>query len=175
YGDVAPLDEIAALKSEFGYRLIVDESLAFGVLGDGGWGAAEHFGVEGDVEIRTASLENAVASIGGITVGDEEVVDHQRLSGAGYCFSASAPPFVAAAAVASLEILGGAEGKVLRRRLRENIGLLREGIGRINGVELWRGSELSPLVFFTMPGGSEESERERLRQVTSALLKSGVS
>ncbi len=35
---------------------------------------------------------------------DEQVVDHQRLSGAGYCFSASAPPFTSSAAVAALEV-----------------------------------------------------------------------
>jgi serine palmitoyltransferase len=44
-------------------------------------------------EIVTFSLEYAMGSIVGITVGNEEVVDHQRLSGAGYCFSAASPPF----------------------------------------------------------------------------------
>ena len=37
-------------------------------------------------EILTFSLENALGSVGGMTVGSEEVVDHQRLSGAGECF-----------------------------------------------------------------------------------------
>ncbi len=34
-----------------------------------------------------------------------QVVDHQRLSGAGYCFSASAPPFTCAIATKSIELL----------------------------------------------------------------------
>jgi len=50
-------------------------------------------------------LENAIGSIGGITAGSDEVVDHQRLSGSGYVFSASSPPFTATAAIKSLELL----------------------------------------------------------------------
>jgi serine palmitoyltransferase len=43
--------------------------------------------------------------VGGLCLGNLEVVDHQRLSGAGYCFSASAPPFVSAVAEAALGLL----------------------------------------------------------------------
>ena len=42
-----------------------------------------------------AAAGNALASIGGFCCGDREVVDHQRLSGLGYCFSASLPPYLA--------------------------------------------------------------------------------
>lgn len=56
-GDIAPLDKIFELKEKFKYRLIVDESLSFGVLGDTGRGAAEYFGLEpGQVEIVAASM-----------------------------------------------------------------------------------------------------------------------
>ena len=55
-------------------------------------------------EIVTINFETSMGSIGGITtIGNEEVVDHQRLSGAGYCFSASLPPSLASAAQASLK------------------------------------------------------------------------
>jgi len=107
YGDLAPIDEIVRLKHEFGYRLIVDESFSFGSVGNNGKGAIDLHGMKvmDDVEIVTISLENAIASVGGICIGDEEIVDHQRLSGAGYCFSASAPPFTASAAIASIRAI----------------------------------------------------------------------
>ena len=35
----------------------------------------------------TVAMDTALASVGGLCVGTREVVDHQRLSGAGYCFS----------------------------------------------------------------------------------------
>ena len=106
-GQIVPLDELVQLKHQFRYRLILDESHSFGVLGKTGRGVTELYGQEfqRDVEITTISLENAMGSVGGITTGSEEVVDHQRLSGSGYCFSASSPPFTATAAIASLEML----------------------------------------------------------------------
>jgi serine palmitoyltransferase len=109
WGTIAPLKEIVALKEEFHYRLIVDDSHGIGTLGKNGRGSLEHAGLKPMVhcEILTFSLENALGSVGGMTVGSEEVVDHQRLSGAGYCFSASAPPFLSKVCVASVKRLQG--------------------------------------------------------------------
>jgi serine palmitoyltransferase len=56
-------------------------------------------------EFVILNLENLMGSIGGITIGNEEVVDQQRLNGAGYCFSVSTPPFLTAAAEASLKTM----------------------------------------------------------------------
>ncbi len=56
-GDLAPLDQIFKLKEKYKYRLVLDESLSFGVLGATGRGAAEHFGLmPGQVEIVAASM-----------------------------------------------------------------------------------------------------------------------
>lgn len=56
-GDIAPLDQIFNLKEKFKYRLVLDESLSFGVLGATGRGAAEKFGLRpGQVEIVAASM-----------------------------------------------------------------------------------------------------------------------
>ena len=50
----------------------------------------------------TIAMDNVLASVGGVCVGTREVVDHQRLSGPGYCFSASACPFLSVAASQAL-------------------------------------------------------------------------
>lgn len=55
-----------------------------------------------DVDVIIATLGGALASVGGFCVASREIVDHQRLSGAGYCFSASLPPFLAVAASEAL-------------------------------------------------------------------------
>ena len=97
YGDLAPLADICALKRQFCYRLLVDESMSFGSLpGGAGRGAAEHAGVPaGEVEIITASLGNTLGSVGGFCAGSKQVISHQRLNASGYCFSASLPPYLA--------------------------------------------------------------------------------
>eukprot|EP00978_Attheya_sp_CCMP212_P017526 scaffold46830_cov62-Attheya_sp.AAC.5 len=149
-GRIAPLDELSALKAEFKYRLIVDESCSFGTLGKTGRGVLEMYDRRPmeHAEIVTISLENALGSIGGVCVGNEEVVDHQRLSGAGYCFSASAPPFVASAAVAALDRLQN-EPSILAQ-LKSNVSYmyqkLRSSVILCNWLVV-TSDDLSPLVF----------------------------
>ena len=56
-GDMAPLRKLYELKEKYKFRLIVDESMSFGVLGETGRGACEHFGLRpSDVEIVCASM-----------------------------------------------------------------------------------------------------------------------
>ena len=69
---IAPLDEIVKLKEEFFYQLILDISHGM---------TLECFGLRPMVhcEILTFSLEHSLGSVGGVRVGCEEVVNHQRL------------------------------------------------------------------------------------------------
>lgn len=78
---------------------------------------------------------NALASVGGFCAGDREIVDHQRLSGLGYCFSASLPPFLAIAAVGALDVLES-QSKTLLPTLAENARLLRSKLAEVSGVSL---------------------------------------
>lgn len=64
----------------------------------------------------------------------EQVVDHQRLSAAGYCYSASAPPFVSAAASCALRILRAEP--VLVTALKRNAEFLHKGVSAIRGLEV---------------------------------------
>lgn len=106
YGDIAPLDKIVEFKRKYKWRIFCDETCSFGVLGKHGIGITEHFNLPvSTIEILVASLATTLASVGGFCVGVHEVVEHQRLNGAGYCFSASAPPFLATVAQTALSIL----------------------------------------------------------------------
>ena len=118
-GSLAPLPDIMRLAREYKWRVILDDSCAFGVLGETGRGTPEHFGMreEEGPSVLVGSLSTALGSVGGFCVGTREVVEHQRLSGVGYCFSASAPPYLCASAVAALEALG--KNPSLPRALRE--------------------------------------------------------
>ncbi|RXN11807.1 serine palmitoyltransferase 1 [Labeo rohita] len=104
--DICPLPELLKLKYKYKVRIFLEESMSFGVLGEHGRGVTEHFGVNiDDIDLISANMENAVASIGGFCCGRSFVIDHQRLSGQGYCFSASLPPMLAAAAIEALNIM----------------------------------------------------------------------
>lgn len=151
-GEVAPLAQIAVLKEKYKYRLIVDESVGLGVLGTGGRGAAQAAGLNADdVEIVGASLGNAIATVGGFCAGDREIVDHQRLSGLGYCFSASLPPYLASAGTAALKILAE-EGAQLAEKTRRNAERFRSAASKVVGLKVVGGAESasSPLVHLRM-------------------------
>lgn len=174
-GTVAPLDKIVELKHKYHYRLILDESFSFGTLGETGRGALEHHHLRPmyDAEIVTVALENSLGSIGGVTIGNEEVVDHQRLSGAGYCFSASAPPFTASAAIASLKHME--EHPTCITRLQENVAYIYEQLGKADLTHLVVTSdERSPIVVLQL---YKESIYEA--EITSGImyecLKRGIA
>lgn len=70
YGDLAPLDQLYRLKEQYKYRLMVEESYSFGVLGDTGRGACEHYGLMSDqVDCVVASMGTALGSVGGFCAG----------------------------------------------------------------------------------------------------------
>lgn len=103
-----------ALKKKYKIRLFLDDSIGFGVLGEKGRGTCEHFGVPvGDVDLIAVSLEYACAAYGGFCAGTHFVIDHQRLSGLGYCFSASLPPLQASVAIRAIELID--ESDVVRQ------------------------------------------------------------
>ncbi|KAL6867486.1 hypothetical protein ACP4OV_015510 [Aristida adscensionis] len=127
-----PLDEIVRLKEKYRFRVILEESHSFGVLGKSGRGLAEHYGVE-KIDIITAGMGNALATDGGFCTGSVRVVDHQRLSSSGYVFSASLPPYLASAAVSAVNYLE--ENPSVLASLRNNIALLHKELSDTPGLK----------------------------------------
>lgn len=118
-GTLCPLVELIRIKQKYKIRLFVDESKSFGVLGSEGKGVTQHLNVDiGDLDLVMASLENSLCSYGGFCAGSTYVIDHQRLSGTGYCFSASLPPFQTQVALTALNIIRGEPEWI--RSTREN-------------------------------------------------------
>ncbi|TMS34047.1 hypothetical protein L596_001707 [Steinernema carpocapsae] len=106
----------------------------------------EHYGVDMiDVDMVMASLENAVGSTGGFCCGRSFVVGHQRLSGLGYCFSASLPPLLSTAASEALNIMDEEPERFVR--LRANSKAIHAGLKKaFEGTKFYvQGDDLSPM------------------------------
>ena len=147
HGDLAPLPHIVRLKEHHKFRLILDESVSLGALGATGRGATELWGIEkGLIDITLGSLGHSLASIGGFTAGGKRAIDHQRLNASGYVFSASLPPFLAAAAIGALDVIEGSEGTARVETLHANVAELRKLLLTIPGVEVFPKNEESPLM-----------------------------
>ena len=65
-------------------------------MGKSGHGVLEDFGLKlmQHTEIIYIGPESGFGSVGGVMIGKQEVVYHQRLNDAGYCFSVSSLPFL---------------------------------------------------------------------------------
>lgn len=170
-GQIAPLDKIVRLKEKYRFRVILDESNSFGVLGTSGRGLTEYHGVPVEkIDIITAAMGHALATEGGFCTGSSRVIDHQRLSSSGYVFSASLPPYLASAAITAIDILE--ENPALIRKLKSNVAMLWRGLSEISGLSIASNPE-SPVVFLRLKSstGSVKNDLQLLETIADRLLK----
>lgn len=104
-GDIANLPEIVRLAKKYGARTMVDDAHGLGVLGNGGRGTADYFGLTNDVDIIMNTFSKSLASIGGCMAADEAIVDYVRHVSRPFIFCASLPPASCATAIEALHIL----------------------------------------------------------------------
>ncbi len=127
-GVIAELGTICDLAETYDALVMVDDSHAVGVLGEGGRGSHEHCGVMGRVDILTGTLGKALGGAsGGYTSARREVVDWLRQRSRPYLFSNSLAPPIVYASLRVLEMLES--GDELRARLVENSRYFREQLG----------------------------------------------
>ncbi|KAK1174463.1 serine palmitoyltransferase 1 [Acipenser oxyrinchus oxyrinchus] len=174
-GDICPLPELVQLKYKYKVRILLEESLSFGVLGEHGRGVTEHFGVNiDDIDLISANMENSLASIGGFCCGRSFVIDHQRLSGQGYCFSASLPPMLAAAAIEALNIME--EDIDIFRLLRDKCKHIHSALQGISGLEVV-GESISPAFHLQLEKstGSRELDVKLLRGIIDYCMNRQIA
>jgi glycine C-acetyltransferase len=106
-GDVAPLDRIHAVAEEHDFILMVDDAHGEGVLGRGGRGIVDHFGLHGKVDIEIGTLSKAFGVVGGVAAGRPEVVDWLRQRGRPFLFSSAMTVPDVAACLAAIDLLEG--------------------------------------------------------------------
>uniref|UniRef100_A0ABI7WXG3 Serine palmitoyltransferase 1 n=1 Tax=Felis catus TaxID=9685 RepID=A0ABI7WXG3_FELCA len=166
-GTICPLPELVKLKYKYKARIFLEESLSFGVLGEHGRGVTEHFGISiDDIDLISANMENSLASIGGFCCGRSFVIDHQRLSGQGYCFSASLPPLLAAAAIEALNIME--ENPGIFSVLREKCKRIHKALQGISGLKVV-GESFSPAFHLQLQEstGSREDDVKLLQEIVN--------
>jgi len=128
-GDVAPLPELVPVAEEFGLMFMVDDAHGEGVLGRGGRGIVDHFGMHGRVDIEVGTLSKAIGVVGGVVAGRKMIVDYLRQRGRPFLFSSAVTVPDTAACLAALELLE--ESEELVQRLWQNAAYLRQGLERL--------------------------------------------
>ena len=125
-GDIAPLPDLVEVAERHGAIMMVDDAHASGVLGEGGAGTVDHFGLHGRVDIQVGTLSKAIGVIGGFIAGPAHLIEWLQNRGRPYLFSTSAPPAVVAACIAALDVIVDEPDRITR--LWSNTALFKDGL-----------------------------------------------
>jgi 7-keto-8-aminopelargonate synthetase-like enzyme len=125
-GDLCRLPELTVLARRHGARLVVDGAHDIGLLGPGGRGVAEHFGLPDAVDLYTGTLSKCFGSVGGVLAGPASIINYLRYTARPVIFTASMPPAALAAALAALDIIEAEPER--RMRVLDLAGRLRSGL-----------------------------------------------
>jgi 8-amino-7-oxononanoate synthase len=116
-GDLAPVAALHAIARRHRALLVVDEAHSFGVLGDGGRGAAYDAGIAAEPDVvRTVTLSKSLAGQGGAVLATEEVTQTLVDTGRSFIFDTGLAPPAAGAALAALRALRADPGLPGRAR-----------------------------------------------------------
>lgn len=104
-GDIAPLPDLYEVSNKYGLILMVDDAHGEGVLGKGGRGIVDHFGMHGKVDVEVGTLSKAFGVVGGIVAGKQVIIDWLRQRGRPFLFSSAMTVPDVAACLAAVDLL----------------------------------------------------------------------
>jgi glycine C-acetyltransferase len=125
-GDIAPLPGLVEVAEKHAAMMMIDDAHASGVLGTGGAGTVDHFGLHGRVDIQVGTLSKAIGVLGGFIAGPRHLIEWLQNRGRPYLFSTSAPPAVVAACIEALDIIRDEPDRL--ERLRSNTTFFKAGL-----------------------------------------------
>lgn len=104
-GDIAPLPALVEVAEKYDMLLMVDDAHGEGVLGRGGRGIVDHFGLHGRVDIEIGTLSKAFGVVGGVVAGSKAIVEWLRQRGRPFLFSSAVTAPDAAACIAAIDLM----------------------------------------------------------------------
>jgi 8-amino-7-oxononanoate synthase len=164
-GDEAKIEEFIDVCAQHeNVAIVCDDAHGTGTLGKGGRGIIEKYGLEGQVPVVISTFSKTFGGIGGILLGEADVVDFVKHSARAFLFSASLPVPVVAAAGTILDMLE-ADGEALVNELHEKAAYMRKGLTDI-------GFDLGDSDSHIMPIMIRDETKAMFTHV--ALLENGV-
>jgi 5-aminolevulinate synthase len=160
-GDIAPVGGIVALARRHQALTYLDEVHAVGMYGARGGGIAEQEGLLADIDIIEGTLAKAYGLMGGYIAAEGAIIDAIRSTAAGFIFTTSLAPAIAAGAIASVRHLK--TSGVERQLQRQRVDALKRALAD-RGLPVLAGeSHIVPLVV---------GDAARCKALTDALLGS---
>jgi 8-amino-7-oxononanoate synthase len=164
-GDLAPLTQLLALCEKYSAWLMVDDAHGFGVLGEQGRGALEHFNLRSPHVIYMGTLGKAAGVGGAFLAAHETVIEWLVQRARPYIYTTAAPPALAHALSTSIDIISSDEGRERRVHLQSLIQQLQSALALRRWQSLPSTTAIQPIVI----GGNQPA-----LDVAAALLEQGI-
>jgi glycine C-acetyltransferase len=162
-GDIAPLPALVEIAREHDILLMVDDAHGEGVLGRGGRGIVDHFGLHGQVDIEVGTMSKAFGVMGGIVAGKRVIVEWLRQRARPFLFSSAMTVPDVAACLEAVDMLE--ESGDLVARLWANADLMKKELKAL-GFDI--GHSETPIIPVML------GEAPLAQQFSRALLENGV-
>ena len=163
-GDTAPLPALSRVTREAGGWLMVDDAHGFGCLGEQGGGCAEAFGLGVDeLPVLVGTLGKGFGTAGAFVAGSEVLVETLIQHARSYIYTTAMPPAVAAATLASLELIR--HGQERRAQLARLIARFRQGAEQLGFELMDSATPIQPIVV---------GDSARALQLSAALERRGI-
>jgi 8-amino-7-oxononanoate synthase len=169
-GDIAPLSEMAAICASARAPLLVDDAHGFGVLGEQGRGALEHFTLgQQDVPLMMATFGKALGAFGAFIAGSAELIECLIQSGRTYIYTTALPPAFAEAACCALDLVQQERWRAVHLKLlieRFRLGVAQAGLPVTNST-----TPIQPLYVGDARRAMEISEKLFARGIFVAAIR----
>ncbi|WP_159880274.1 8-amino-7-oxononanoate synthase [Aquitalea denitrificans] len=142
-GDEAPLKKLQQLADKYDAWLYIDDAHGFGVLGEGCGSAVEN-GLHGERLIYMATLGKAAGVAGAFVAASQQLVQWLVNKARTYIFTTAQPPALAAAVLASLQLIAGEPWR--RQRLQQHVRCLRERLADVNFQLMPSRTPIQPII-----------------------------
>ncbi|EAU83793.1 serine C-palmitoyltransferase [Coprinopsis cinerea okayama7 len=167
-GAMVDLPKLIELKQKYKYRLILDESYSFGSVGRTGRGLTEVYNVPASkVDMLLGSAAIGLCAAGGFCAGSQIVVDHQRINGPSFVFSAAMPALLAVSASEGINIFRSTPS--IFETLQENIRAARAILDKLDCIHI-PSHPASPIIHITLKTPSQAPVSAGLHPSSAALI-----
>ena len=162
-GDVAPLDELYEVIQKYNVLFMVDDAHGEGVLGTGGRGIVDHFGLHGKVDVEIGTMSKAFGVVGGIVAGKKVIIDWLKQRGRPFLFSSAMTVPDAAACLAAVDLLE--ESTELVDKLWSNAAYFKEEMAKLGFDTGKSETPITPVIL---------GEASLAQKFSKALYEAGV-
>lgn len=156
-GDLAPLDALYEVAERYGVITMVDDAHGEGVVGRGGRGIVDHFGLHGKFDVEIGTFSKAFGVVGGVIAGKKLIIDYLRQKARPFLFSSAVTPADTAACLAAVKLL--AQSSELVERLWENTRYFKAEMKRLGFDTGQSVTPITPVMLGEAPLAQQFSRR----------------